>query len=355
MKYNEKIIERSIQDHETLFHAMELMDRVRAKLVLVFNGEEFKGLLSIGDIQRAIINNYSFDTKIHTILRKDIIVAYEHEDEITIKNKLLELRAECMPIVDTNGRLVNVTFWEDLFPSKKKSIFIEPKIPVVVMAGGLGTRLRPLTYIIPKPLIPISNKTILEEIIKRFENIGSTEFYLSVNYKYDVIKYYFESIENKKYTIEYIKEEKPLGTAGSLYLLKGKIQSTFFVTNCDILVDEDYNEIYQYHKKNKNDITLVASIKKIKIPYGTVESGENGELTALKEKPELIYMINTGMYILEPHVLELINENHFIHITDLIEQIKSTGGSVGVFPVSEKSWTDIGEWSEYQKIIEQYK
>jgi NDP-sugar pyrophosphorylase family protein len=142
-----------------------------------------------------------------------------------------------------------------------------------------------------------------------------------------------------------------MGTAGSLSLLKDRIHETFFVSNCDILIEQDYSEILRYHKENKNEITLVAALKHYPIPYGTVEAGENGQLIALKEKPELTFKINSGMYILDPHLLNEIPDNQFFHIIQLIEKVKKRKGKVGVFPVSEKSWRDIGEWSEYLKLI----
>ncbi len=145
--------------------------------------------------------------------------------------------------------------------------------------------------------------------------------------------------------------EEPLGTAGSLYLLKGKINNTFFISNCDIIIEEDYGEIYNYHKKNQNELTIVAALKHYAIPYGTLETGDNGILQKLHEKPELVFKINSGMYILEPHLLKEIPENKIFHITKLIENIKKRGGKVGVFPVSENSWKDIGEWSAYLKQI----
>jgi NDP-sugar pyrophosphorylase family protein len=140
-----------------------------------------------------------------------------------------------------------------------------------------------------------------------------------------------------------------MGTAGSLSMLKGKIKETFFVSNCDILIDQDYSEILEYHKENKNEITLVAALKHYPIPYGTVETGENGQLLELKEKPELVFKINSGMYILEPHLLHEVPDNQFFHITQLIENVKNRNGNVGVFPVSEKSWRDFGGWDEYLK------
>ena len=138
-----------------------------------------------------------------------------------------------------------------------------------------------------------------------------------------------------------------MGTIGSLSLIKEKINQTFFVTNCDILIEQDYSEILDYHRANGNEITIVAALKHIPIPYGIVETGENGQLMELKEKPELTFKINSGMYVLEPHLLKEIPENTFLHITELIDKIRCRKGNVGVFPVSEKSWKDIGDWNLY--------
>jgi len=165
------------------------------------------------------------------------------------------------------------------------------------------------------------------------------------------IRYYFKNLNNPEYQIEYFEEDMPLGTAGSLSLLKGKINKTFFVSNCDILIDEDYSAILDYHRSNSNEITLVAAMKQLSIPYGTLETSENGKLIKLKEKPELIFKINSGMYVIEPHVLQEIHDDVFFHITELIESIMAREGKVGVFPVSEKSWRDIGNWDEYLRQV----
>ena len=172
-----------------------------------------------------------------------------------------------------------------------------------------------------------------------------------VNYKADILKYHLDSQNILSNKISYFNENKPLGTAGSLYLLKDEIKTTFFVSNCDIIIDEDYNEILKYHRKNNNELTIVSALKHLSIPYGTIKTKKNGILTSIEEKPELTFQINTGFYILEPHLLQEIPENTFFHITKLIENINNRKGKVGVFPISEKSWIDIGEWSEYLKII----
>jgi NDP-sugar pyrophosphorylase family protein len=169
---------------------------------------------------------------------------------------------------------------------------------------------------------------------------------LTLNYKAELIQYYIKNL-NLPYQIDYFKEDKPMGTAGSLSLLVDRINETFFVSNCDIIIDQDYSEILDYHRDNHNEITVVAALKHYPIPYGTIETAENGKLVSLSEKPELTFKINSGMYILEPHLLKEIPANQFFHITQLIENIQKRGGSVGVFPVSSKSWKDIGEWDQY--------
>ena len=136
-----------------------------------------------------------------------------------------------------------------------------------------------------------------------------------------------------------------------IIIIKNKIHSTFFVSNCDILIEQDLEEIYNYHKNNKNKITIVSAIKRYKIPYGTLQTKENGILSKLDEKPELVFQINTGMYILEPEMLHLIPENEFFHITDLIELVIKNKDKVGVFPIAENSWQDIGNWDDYSKVL----
>lgn len=340
--------ELKIEYSATLLEALKKMDSVGRKLLLVFNERKFTGLVTIGDIQRALIKNAEFQIPIFKILRQDIILANIHDSQDEIKKKMLSIRAEFMPILDDNGEIDNIIFWEDIFKEKEIRPKKQFKLPVIVMAGGFGTRLKPITNVLPKPLIPLGDKTMLEHIFQRFAKYGCNDFHLSVNYKSDLIEFYLNNLK-LPYNICYFEEDKPMGTAGSLSLLKGKINQTFFVSNCDILIEQDYSEILDYHYQNKNDITIVAALKHYSIPYGTIETGENGKLLNLQEKPELTFKINSGMYILEPNMLDEIPNNTFFHITQLIEKVKERGGSIGVFPVSGKSWKDIGEWDEYLK------
>lgn len=345
-----KIQKRIISGTNTLIQALTQMDERGVKLLFVFDNDRFLGILTIGDIQRAIIRNVDLNSAVLSILDKKKIYAKLTDDMETIKKKMYSLRAECMPLVSEDGQLLDVFFWKEMFNEKKQERTDKIDVPVVIMAGGLGTRLKPITNVIPKPLIPINEKTILETILDQFKGIGCKKYYLSVNYKSEIIEYYLNNIE-EKYDITFLKEDKPLGTIGSVSLLKGKIDKPFFVSNCDIIVDQDYRDVYDYHVNNKNDITIVTAIKSFHIPYGVIETGADGLMEGISEKPDKSYMINTGVYILEPQLINEIPSDTFYHITDLIEKVRARGGRVGCFPVSEKSWTDIGDWNEYMKII----
>lgn len=340
-----------IHPNAKVIDALKQMDSIDHKLLIVYD-DQFIGLLSIGDIQRGIIGGYEINAEITGLLRENLTVCYDTDNIEYVKDLMIKHRAEYMPIIHKDSKKIQrIVFWEDFFPVENRNQKLDVNLPVVIMAGGKGTRLKPITNVIPKPLIPVGDKTIIEEIMDRFIRIGASNFILSVNYKAETIKHYFNSVENNKYDVSYIEEKEPLGTAGSLYLLKDNLKTTFFVSNCDIIIDEDYHAIFEYHRKFQNELTIVAALKHYKIPYGTISTGKNGELQELQEKPEFVFQINSGLYILEPHLLEEIPIGQFFHITELIEQIKNRKGKVGVFPVSEGSWRDMGDWNEYLGLI----
>jgi len=332
---------RTIAHEATLLDALKKMDALDKKLLIVLNNCKFAGLLSAGDIQRSVIQNKPLETQVSNVLRSKIRIASPNDDFDTIKQMMFDYRMELCPVVTTNNDIEEVYFWEDIFHDKKPQPQKQFNLPVVIMAGGFGTRLKPLTNVLPKPLIPVGDKTIIEHIFERFHDHGCNNFFISVNYKADLIEYYINNL-NMRYQISYLKEEEPMGTAGSLSLLSGLINETFFVSNCDIMVDQDYSEILDYHRDNYNEITIVGALKHIPIPYGTIETKENGKLISMSEKPEFTMKINTGMYILEPHLIKEIPSNYY-HITDLITSLIKQKRGVGVFPISAKSWVDIGD------------
>lgn len=334
-----------------MLSALKQMDVQRVKILFVFKDEHFVSILTIGDIQRAIVKNISLDSPVSAIVDRNKKYAYVGESMEIIREKMLHLRAECMPVLDDAGELVEVIFWKDLFESDEAYIREKIHLPVVIMAGGKGTRLKPITNVIPKPLVPIGDKTILETILDQFEEIGCKKFYMSVNYKADIMKYYLSQLDHQ-YDIEFFQEDKPLGTIGSVSLLKGKITTPFFVSNCDSINEQDYRDVYDYHVNNHNDLTIVTMVKSFKIPYGVIETGEDGLMVSLSEKPEITYQVNTGVYILNPGCIDEIPTGEFFHITQLMEKIRAKGGRVGCFPVSEHAWKDMGEWPEYLKMID---
>lgn len=325
------------------------LDVADYKILFVVNEEILCGTVTDGDIRRWLLKSGDLQLNISYVMNKSPIYLEEEE-----KNKAQEIMREksieAIPIVNKDKKIIEVIFLDKLY---KQNIILKNKIslPVVIMAGGKGTRLYPYTNIIPKPLIPIGNISIVERIINKFLKTGCNNFYLTINYKKNMIKAYFDELR-KKYTINYVEEEKFLGTGGSLFLLKDKIKETFFLSNCDILIDADYYNILKYHKEQNNIITMVTSLKNYQIPYGVIKLKDDGTIKYIEEKPEYNYLVNTGFYILEPQVLSDIPKNEFFHITDLIDRYIKEGKKIGTYPITENAWLDMGEIKEMEKMIE---
>ncbi len=346
----EDIKSLAVESNETLLAVIHKMDETAHRLLVVLKNGRYGGLVSIGDIQRAIIKGVSLDSPIGPILRQNATIASVYDNMDSVKEIMRERMIEFMPVIDDGGQIKDIIFWKDIFEGEMSVNRPKIDLPVVIMAGGKGTRLKPITNVIPKPLVPVGDKTILEVIMDQFEGIGCHKFYMSVNYKADMMKYYLSQLDHQ-YDIEFFMEDKPLGTIGSVSLLKGKITTPFFVSNCDSINEQDYRDVWDYHVNNHNDMTIVTMVKSFKIPYGVIETGADGLMTALREKPEQTYQVNTGVYILNPELIDEIPEGEFFHITHLMEKVQSRGGRVGCFPVSEHAWKDMGEWTEYLKMI----
>ena len=221
-KLYSKIKNLSINEDASITEAFKLMDQIGKKLLLIVDSRKnYKSIISVGDIQRHLIKTQNFKALVSDIIRTKIRVATVNQTDEEIKQEMLLFRTEFMPVVNEKKDLVDVIFWEDLFIEKHTKTKNKIDIPVVIMAGGKGTRLKPITNIIPKPLIPIGDKSIAEHIIDRFVAFGVGKFYFSVNYKAEMIENHFNNLKDEQYKISYFKEDKPLGTAGSLSLLKG--------------------------------------------------------------------------------------------------------------------------------------
>ena len=333
--------------------AFQIISKTGKKcMIIVEEDGKLLGTLSDGDLRNAILRGAHINDSIENIFNpKPVILIKGDYSKADAKKIFLKNKFDLIPIVDRKGKVVDVLLWDKVFKNGEPRKHETLDVPVVIMAGGRGIRLEPFTKVLPKSLVPIHDKPIIEHIIERFTTSGCNEFYLTVNYKSLIMKAYFEEL-NPDYDINFVGEELPLGTAGSLRLLEGKFTNPFFVTNCDIIIKTDYATLYKFHLKGCYDITLVASAKEYIIPYGTCELNGDGHLSHINEKPHYDFLINTGLYILNPDVLKLIPENKFYHITHLIEDAKNQGKKVGVFPIDDDAWVDVGQWAEYKKAIE---
>jgi dTDP-glucose pyrophosphorylase len=339
-----KVKDFLIDEECAMLEAMELLDKVAKKVLFVVQKGKFAAAITDGDVRRWILKKGNLNAKVKDIANYNPKFLFE-KDKTKAKEYMKKHSIEALPIVDENRDIISVVLWNDEEIETNKNL----NAPVVIMAGGLGTRLYPHTKILPKPLIPIGEIPIVEHIMNRFNRYGSKDFFLIVNHKKNMIKAYFSELE-KEYVINYIDEDKPLGTGGGLSLLKGKIDTTFILSNCDILIEEDYEKIYKFHKKEQNLITMVCSLKNIKIPYGVIEVSENGEIENMKEKPELSFITNTGMYIVEAKVIEELEKNIAIGFPNIIEKYKQAGEKIGVYPISEYSWLDMGQPEEMEEM-----
>ncbi len=344
-----------ITEDLSIKQAMKQMTEIGQKVLFVVDEKnKLTGALSDGDIRKWILSGGSIKEKVQRIYNKKpkyVKEKYKIED---LKHLMLHFLIECVPVVNIKGEIAEVLTWEDVFSKKPLRHRRKIKIQVVIMAGGKGTRLDPFTRVLPKPLIPIGDKPIIEIIMDKFGEYGIKEFFISLNHKSRMVKSYFEERDGR-YKIKYIEEKEPLGTAGSLRFLKNKVKDPFLVTNCDVLIESDYAEIVKFHKDNKYDMTLVVSCKHYVIPYGVCEIESGGILKYINEKPEYDLLVNTGMYVIKKKMLSLIPPNQFFNINDLITKALSKGYKIGIFPISEDAWIDIGQWEEYREAIEKMK
>lgn len=250
-----------------------------------------------------------------------------------------------IPVVNDEMELISI-----VFPEKKEKKH-KYNYPVVIMAGGKGTRLLPMTKILPKPLVPIINDTpMVEMIINSFRKYKTNRFYMIVNYKKEMIKDYFNNI-NKEYNLKFVEENQFLGTGGGLKYVEGYLDETFFLTNCDILMLEDYDEVYEFHKRNNNAITMVVSLKSINVPYGVIKIDENQCIINTIEKPTYMTLVNTGIYIVEPEVFNYIDKEETIDFPTIVERMKNDGEKTGIYPITYDKWLDMGQVDELNNSI----
>jgi len=316
---------------------------------IVDEQQKLLGIFTDEDVRRYISNNGNLQVTIKGVMNSNPITFKKSEPKILEKNIQIK-KLFVYPIVDENNRIVDALFWNDI--ERKKNLSILNKLPnsieTVIMAGGLGRRLYPYTQVLPKALIPIGNHPICTHIIDSFRQYGCSSFHLILNHKKNLIKAFYTD-EKKDYQLNFCEEEQFLGTAGGLFLLKGKMKDSFFVSNCDILIEADYHYIYNFHKREKNIITVIGVQKEMQIPYGIIKTKEN-TIIDIEEKPNMSFLTNSGVYLLEPEVLDSLKDNEFIHMTDLILKLIKANKKVGIFPISGEAWLDMGQLEEMKKM-----
>jgi len=341
-----------IRDNLSIYQVMQKLQKTAAKCLIVTDKKLiFKGTITDGDIRRYILQGKGINDTIKNVYRKKSITLLKNSYSFSkVKDLFLNKKVSIIPILDKDKKVLKYLSIKDLLLNNKKKFTNKINTSVVIMAGGQGSRLNPITHILPKPLIPINQTSLIEIIIKNFLKYKIDNFYFTINYKSKIIKAYFEEL-NPKYNFNFIEESKELGTAGGLKYLYNKIDKPFFVVNCDTIINFDYKEAYDFHLKNKNEITIISSMAKYRIPFGKCVLNDNGDFQKIVEKPEYNFLVNTGMYIINPDVLNLIPNNKKYDFTELIEKTKKLKKRIHLFPISEGAWTDVGELKQYKKII----
>lgn len=348
MKY-EQMKAFLIAQTQTVVEAMQKIDaNARGILFVTDHEERLTGVVTDGDIRRWLIKTGDLNGTIRQIMNKNPKVVY-YKDIKSAKDFMARYLITALPVVTAQNQVRDIIFKEDSLEGDSEQRQTLEAVPVVIMAGGKGTRLYPYTKILPKPLIPIGDIPIMERIIDAFRDYGARDFYATVNYRKNMIKSYF-SDAIADYSLRYVEEDKPLGTAGSLHLIEEHFPCPFIVTNCDILIHADYGDIYKYHVESGNELTIVTALKNIVVPYGVIHSSENGRIESIEEKPRLSYFVNTGMYILNGDLTQQVPKDTFFHMTDLTDKLLAQGRRVGMYPISEESFLDMGEFEEMRRM-----
>ncbi len=344
-------IDRYCIQEMSIKNALKALDDSSNKtLFIVDDKKKLVGAFTDGDVRRWILKNGSIDESIYEIMTSPCIFLYEGNTSYAY-SLMKEHIIDTIPVVNQNNEIVELLFFMDFFNNNRPSIPKKLDADIVINAGGKGSRLKPITLVIPKPLIPIGDTSIIERIMMKFKEYGCSHFTIIINYKKELIKAYFKDIDIGA-TINFVDEIKPLGTIGGLHSQREEITRTFFLSNCDIMIEADYTNILKFHHEEKNKITVVASLKNNKVPYGVITLDDNGRVIKVQEKPEYDFLANTGLYVIEPDVLDHIPENEFFHTTDLINACIDKNEKVGIYPISDDCWLDMGQFKDMGIMFE---
>ena len=332
-------------------NALKIIGSGSAKCAIVMDNNKFKGILNDGDIRRAYLKGAKLDDTIENYFCKNPTVANISNNSEEIISKCLSNNIHQIPIIDNDGFFIELRQLDKLLINKT----CEKKVTkVVLMLGGLGSRLSPMTDKTPKPMLKVGGKPILHTIVERFSISGYTNIVMCLGYKAQDIKDYFGNGHNFGVNIEYIVEEKRLGTAGALSLMDDKTRpkNPFFVMNGDLLTNINFENLNNFHKEYGAMATMCTREYDISIPYGVVNIN-NEKIVQINEKPTHNFNVNAGIYMLDHTIFDLIPNNKYYEMTDLFESLLKTGENVISFPIKEY-WIDIGVLDEYKRANDDY-
>lgn len=340
-----------VKANDSIEKAIKKISDSGQKCVVVHKNNKLIGTISDGDIRKAIVKNIDIKSSINKYFNKKPKYLEQHKyTEQDIKNYFNKYNLDIVPIVDKKNNIKfvidrNYFFKNKLIKNKKL------KVPVVIMAGGRGTRLKPITDVIPKPLVPYKGIPIIEQIFNDFFSQGFKDFYLTLNFKSKIIETYVKEIKKNNMKINIAREVIPRGTASSLKLFKNKIKNDFIVTNCDVLFNVNYENLIKFHKKSKNLITLVGAKKRIKIPYGVCKIKSKNILKKIDEKPDFEFIVSTGLYVVNDKVMNFIPSSKEYNFDKLISDVVNKNLKISIFEIDDRSWIDVGDWAGFKKNI----
>ena len=336
-----------VKKSSTIKEALQIIDKGAIQIALVIDEDEkLLGTLTDGDIRRGLLDNLTLENSVETIIFKTPTICKVDDTKEKIIETAVSKKLYQIPIVDKDGKLVGIEEIDELLKPKTKIN------KVVLMVGGLGTRLRPLTDNTPKPMLKVGNKPILETIIDNFKKHGFINILLSVSYKSEIIEEYFKDGSEFGVNIEYIHENKRMGTAGALSLIRDKLDEDFFVMNGDLLTNINFENMMQYHLQNSSVATMGVREYDFQVPYGVVNvEGEN--ILSIEEKPVHKFFVSGGVYVLSSDVLKFIPDDEFYDMPTLFEKIIEEKLKSISFPIHEY-WLDIGRIEEFEKANDEF-
>ena len=340
MRYDDYVLKSGT----TVASALKMLEVNEYKALILEEEGLITGILTDGDIRRFLLANGSLLSDAKTAATNNPVSVTGYHEQ-SARDMLEQRDCTVVPMINRTGHVHALVFKDATLHREQADI----NNHVIIMAGGLGTRLFPYTEILPKPLIPVGRATITELIIDRFKKFGCRDITLVVNHKKNLIKSYFSEIETD-YNLSFIEERVPLGTGGGLAFFKGRFEYPVFVTYCDNVIEADYRDILNHHQNHKYDITMVVAEKTMSIPYGVIQINEDGEITEINEKPEETYLINTGFYVVSPEFTDMVEKECFQHMTDLIAKAGKRGLKVGSYTIEEDCFIDIGKLEDIKSL-----